>query len=131
MEIITFLFIGAAVVAAIYIARKIFAPLIQIVIGCLLFPLVFAPVLVGISYAIESWRSGHDNLAVVVAVSGLGVTVVFWNIFEKSGHIFDKWLNELGLTPKDSSIPEPRHWSDGKRQRYDVNGKIIGYEDKD
>ncbi len=74
------------------------------------------PVIIGVVVCVALFRSGHDNLGVLAAIIGL-IGNHFW---------FDRITRSSG-----TGSGRSHDWRDDKKKRYDTEGRIIGYEDRD
>jgi len=80
----------------------------------------FWPIVIGVAGLITSitlWKSGHDNIAVILCILSIGGSI-FLQVW---------WIGTWG-SEKEEGYFDPMA---GKRKRYNADGEIIGYEDKD
>ncbi|WP_372722047.1 hypothetical protein [Immundisolibacter sp.] len=70
---------------------------------------MFLPALLGLGLGIWLWVAGHDNIGVVLIISGF-IAQALWNRKFKTG----------GYDPMG-----------GKSKIYDKSGNVVGYRDKD
>ena len=67
------------------------------------------------------WKSGHDNIAVILCILSIGGSI----------YLFFWWTTTTLWEP---TVKEENGYFDpmaGKRKRYNADGDIIGYEDKE
>jgi hypothetical protein len=71
------------------------------------------PIIIGLAVGIPLWKAGHDNIGVLVIIVGI-VGQIIWYF----GFLYE------GEGSSDDSMAD-------KKRRYNKEGEIIGYEDKD
>lgn len=106
----------------IYIILCIIAAVVIFYVVVFLGAALFAlwPIGVGVAGLITSitlWKSGQDNIAVILCILSIGGSI-FLQVW---------WVGTWG------SKEEKEYFNPmaGKRKRYNADGEIIGYEDKD
>lgn len=113
-------FIGLSVLWLLLWAVAIFIGAILAFI-ILAYVLNFLPAISGISLGVYLWRSGHDNIAVIISIIGIAINCL-WR---------PKWMTALAdIISEFNSGPTYDAMGDKKR-RYDNDGNVIGFEDKD
>ena len=121
MEVLNIIrFIGLSVLGLLLwaIALLIGAILAFVILA---YALYFLPAITGIGLGVYLWISGHDNIAVIFAVVGLILNFV-WR---------PKWMTGLADILGEFTSGSSYSSMDDKKRRYDSDGNIVGYEDKD
>ncbi|OKH12020.1 hypothetical protein [[Limnothrix rosea] IAM M-220] len=89
----------------------------------------FGPTLFGITVCVFLWRSGLDNIGVLFAIGGI-VGNFYWLKSPLSKKV-DAWLGKWLPMYKDTYSRDRSNPMAGKVARYDKDGKVIGYQDRE
>lgn len=89
----------------------------------------FWPTVLGVILCVFLWRSGLDNIGVLFAIAGV-VGDFYW-LKSPLAKKVNEWLERWLPLYKDSFEPSASKSMAGKIARYDKDGKVVGYQDRE